>query len=84
MNAPKSTQPGFVVLSFECPEGERFAIFRPDDWLRSNAVSHWAMIRDRVVAMEQFVRSLELLTEDTLRARLQEIGLAGDTVTVTS
>ena len=81
MNARKSGPAEFVVLSFERPEGERFAIFRPDDWLRSNAVSHWATIRDRVVAMEEFTRSLELLTEDTLRARLQEIGLAGDTVT---
>jgi hypothetical protein len=81
MNAPRSTYPHFVVLSFERPEGERFAIFRPDEWLRSDAVSQWATIRDRVVAMEQFVRSLELLTEDTLRTRLQEIGLAGDAAT---
>jgi len=81
MNAPKSTQPGFVVLSFERPEGERFAIFRPDDWFRTAAPLGRATIGDRATAMEQFVRSLELLTEDTLRARLQEIGLASDAVT---
>ena len=83
MNARKSGPIEFVVLSFVRPEGERFAIFRPDDWLRSGALSHWATSRgrDRVVAMEEFARSLELLTEETLRARLQEIGLAGDGVT---
>jgi hypothetical protein len=31
--------------------------------------------------MEQFIRSLELLTEDALRARLEETGLAADAVT---
>jgi hypothetical protein len=31
--------------------------------------------------MEQFVRSLELLTEETLRRRLEETGLAADAVT---
>ena len=29
-------------------------------------------------AMEQFVQSLELLTEESLRARLQEMGIADD------
>ena len=71
----------FVVLSFERPEGERFAIFRTDGWLRSGARSQWATIRDRAFAMEQFVESLELMTEDALRARLQEIGVAEDAVT---
>ena len=71
----------FVVLSFERPEGERFAIFRTDGWLRSGARSQWATIRDRAFAMEQFVESLELMTEDALRARLQEIGVAENAVT---
>jgi hypothetical protein len=71
----------FVVLSFERPEGERFAIFRTDVWLRSGARSQWATIRDRAFAMEQFVQSLELMTEDALRARLQEIGVADNAVT---
>jgi hypothetical protein len=71
----------FVVLSLERPEGERFAIFRTDQWLRSNVSSHGATIGDRVFAMEQFVRSLELMTEDALRARLQEIGVAETAVT---
>lgn len=31
-------------------------------------------------AIEQFVRSLELLTEESLRARLQEMGIADDAV----
>jgi hypothetical protein len=81
MNAPKSSHPLFVVLSFERPEGERFAIFRPDEWLGSTDQSQWASIRDSAVVLDQFARSLELLTEDTLRARLDEIGLAGDAVT---
>jgi hypothetical protein len=80
MSAPKSAHPHFVVLSFERPEGERFAIFRPDEWMRSAATSHWT-IRDRTVAMEEFVRSLELLTEESVRARLVDMGLAGDAVT---
>ena len=81
MNAPKSSHPHFVVLSFDRPEGERFAIFHPDEWMRSAATSHWATIRDRAVALEEFVRSLELLTEESVRARLGDMGLAGDAVT---
>jgi hypothetical protein len=80
MNPPGSRTPHFVVLSFERPEGERFAIFRPDEWMRSAATSHWT-IRDRAVAMEEFVQSLELLTEASVRARLEDMGLAGDEVT---
>jgi hypothetical protein len=71
----------FVVLSFERPEGERFAIFRTDQWLRSSVSSHGAAIRDRAFAMEQFVSSLELMTEEALRTRLHEIGLADSAVT---
>jgi hypothetical protein len=78
MNAPRSSKPHFVVLSFERPEGERFAIFHPDEWI---ATSQWATIRDTAVAMEEFVRSLELLTEESVRARLEDMGLAGDAVT---
>jgi hypothetical protein len=77
MTAPKHGPAEFVVLSFERPEGERFAIFRPDDWIRSATPSHWATIRDRAVAMEQFVRSLELLTEESLRTRLEGLGIVG-------
>lgn len=79
MSAPKSSH--FVVLSFERPEGERFAIFRPDEWMQSAATAQWATIRDRAVAMEEFVRSLELLTEESVRARLEDMGLAGEAVT---
>jgi hypothetical protein len=71
----------FVVLSFGRPEGERFAIFRTDQWLRSAVSSHGTTIRDRVFAMEQFVESLELMTESALRGRLQEIGVAESAVT---
>jgi hypothetical protein len=75
------TLPEFVVLSFERPEGERFAIFRASDWLRAASPAQWASATTHIPAMEQFVRSLELLTEDTLRMRLEEIGLVADAVT---
>jgi hypothetical protein len=81
MNVPRSTYPEFVVLSFERPEGERFAIFRRDDWLKSASPSQWGSPLTQIEAMEQFVRSLELLTEDLLRARLEIMGLANDAVT---
>jgi hypothetical protein len=74
------TLPQFVVLSFERPEGERFAIFRPNEWLRSASPAQWGSPAGRTAAMEEFVRSLELLTEETLRARLEEMGLATDAV----
>jgi hypothetical protein len=80
MNVPRSTQPGFVVLSFERPEGERFAIFRPDDWIRTASPSQWRSPARSIASMEQFVQSLKLLTEESLRLRLQEMGLAGDAV----
>jgi hypothetical protein len=79
MTAPKHGPPEFVVLSFERAEGERFAIFRTDRWVQYAPA--WSTIRDRAVAMEQFVQSLELLTEESLRGRLEEMGLAGDAVT---
>ena len=79
MNA-KSSLPPFVVLSFERPEGERFAIFRSEDWLRSASPSQWGSPATAVAAMERFVNSLELLTEDTLRTQLHGMGLAGDAV----
>jgi hypothetical protein len=75
------TLPQFVVLSFERPEGERFAIFRPNEWLQSASPIQWGSPTAHLAAMEEFVRSLELLTEDILRARLHEMGLAGDDVT---
>jgi hypothetical protein len=81
MNVPRSSFPHFVVLSFERPEGERFAIFHPDEWIRTASPTRWGTIRDRAVAMEEFVRSLELLTEESVRARLEDMGLAGDVVT---
>lgn len=74
------TLPQFVVLSFERPEGERFAIFRPSDWLRAASPAQWASATTHIAAMEQFVRSLELLTEGALRARLDEMGIATDAV----
>lgn len=77
----KSSLPRFVVLSFEQPEGERFAIFRQDDWLKSASPSQWGSPAAHLSFMEQFVRSLELLTEDTLRARLHDMGLGGDDAT---
>jgi hypothetical protein len=79
MNA-KSSLPQFVVLSFEWSEGERFAIFRHEDWLRSASPSQWGSPATHIAAMEQFVKSLELLTEETLRSQLHSLGLAGDAV----
>ncbi len=70
----------FVVLSFDRPEGERFAIFRHNEWLQSASPSQWGSPATAIVAMEQFVHSLELLTEDALRTRLHDMGLAGDAV----
>jgi hypothetical protein len=73
--------PHFVVLSFERAEGERFAIFRPNEWLQSASPTQWGSPASSIAAMEQFVRSLELLTEETLRVRLEEMGIATDAVT---
>ncbi len=70
----------FVVLSFERPEGERFAIFRHNDWLQTVGPSLWGSPANHIAAMEQFVQSLELLTEESLRTRLLEMGIAGETV----
>lgn len=81
MSTPGPVIPHFVVLSFERPEGERFAIFCHDEWLRSARPDQWGSPATHIAAMEQFVRSLELLTEDTLRARLEERGIATDAVT---
>lgn len=81
MTVPRSTYPDFVVLSFDRAEGERFAIFRRDDWLRSASPFHWGSPATQIAAIEQFVKSLDLLTEDALRTRLQGMGLAGDAVT---
>ena len=81
MTSPKPGPAHFIVLSFELPEGERFAIFRPDEWMRSASPTSWATIRDPAIAIEQFARSLELLTEDSVRARLEDMGLTGDVVT---
>jgi hypothetical protein len=68
----------FVVLSFERPEGERFAIFRHNEWLQSASPSQWGSPATAIAAMEQFVQSLELLTEETLLTRLQGMGIAID------
>ena len=81
MSTPGSTTPDFVVLSFERPEGERFAIFRRSDWLQSASPAQWGSPATLVDAMEQFVRSLELLTEEILRTRLEEMGITTDAVT---
>jgi hypothetical protein len=70
----------FVVLSFDRPEGERFAIFRHNDWFQTVGPSMWGSPTKHIAAMEQFVRSLELLTEESLCTRLREMGLAGDAV----
>jgi hypothetical protein len=80
MTVHKSTYPEFVVLSFERPEGERFAIFRRDDWLRSASPSQWGSPATQIAAMEQFVGSLELMTEELIRSALQDMGLAGDAI----
>jgi hypothetical protein len=80
MSTPRSTMPQFVVLSFARPEGERFAIFRPTEWLKSANPAQWGSPVNRIAAMEEFVRSLELLTEETLRSRLGEMGIATDAV----
>jgi hypothetical protein len=70
----------FVVLSVPCPEGERFAIFRPDDWMRSSSPVQWSR-ENLFEAMKQFVDALELLPEDSLRVRLESMGFAEDAVT---
>jgi hypothetical protein len=80
MSIPGSTLPQFVVLSLERPEGERFAIFRPNDWLLAASPAQWRSPTTAIAAMEQFVGSLELLTEETLRTRLGEMGVAADAV----
>jgi hypothetical protein len=81
MTAPQSAHPDFVVLSFERPEGERFAIFRSGDWLRAASPSQWGSAVKHIAAMERFVNSLELLTEETLRIRLHDMGLAEEAAT---
>jgi hypothetical protein len=81
MTSQKQGPAHFVVLSFELPEGERFAIFWPDEWIRSAAPIQWATIRDPAIVMEQFARSLELLTEVSVRSRLEHMGITGDAVT---
>jgi hypothetical protein len=80
MSAPQSTYPEFVILSFERPEGERFAIFRRTDWLLSASPSQWGSPTTLMESMERFVQSLELMTEESIRARLQDMGLAGDAI----
>lgn len=80
MSTPGPAIPHFVVLSFERPEGERFAIFRQNEWLRSASPAQWGSPTTHIAAMETFVRSLELLTEEALRARLAEMGIASDAV----
>ena len=81
MTVPRSNYPEFVVLSFERPEGERFAIFRRDDWLRLASPSQWGSPTTLIAAMEQFVGSLELMTEESIRSRLLGMGFAGDAIT---
>jgi hypothetical protein len=76
MSVPESTYPEFVVLSFQRPEGERFAIFRRSDWLLSASPSQWGSPTALMESMERFVQSLELLTEESIRMRLQGMGLA--------
>jgi hypothetical protein len=81
MSAPKSSHPHVVVLSFERPEGERFAIFHHGDWFQAATPSPWGSPTTLAEALEQFVRSLELLTEESLRTRLQDMGFGEDAVT---
>jgi hypothetical protein len=81
MNGPGSIHADFAVLSFERPEGERFAIFRQNDWFRSASRSRRDSRTTSSAAIEQFVRSLELLTEESLRGRLAEMGIAADAIT---
>ncbi len=81
MSTPGPVIPHFVVLSFERPEGERFAIFRQNEWLRSASPAQWGSAASHIAAMEQFVRSLELLNEETLRTRLEGMGIPADVVT---
>lgn len=81
MNAPESSHTHFVVLSFERQEGERFAIFRHGDWLLAASPSQWRSPMTFAEQMDRFVKSLELLTEDSLRTRLQGMGCGEDTLT---
>jgi hypothetical protein len=78
MSTPGRPASQFLVLSLARPEGERFAIFRHDEWLLSADPGQWGSSSRHLAAMEQFVRSLELLTEETLRARLEAMGIAPD------
>jgi hypothetical protein len=80
MSVPKSAFPEFVVLSFERPEGERFAIFRGTDWLLAASPSQWRPPTTMTEALERFVQSLDIMTEDSTRERLQKMGLSGDAI----
>jgi hypothetical protein len=71
----------FVVLAFESSDGERFAIFRQGDWFRSPARSRWASHDKWLPAITRFMPSLELFTEEAIRARLREMGLDRDSAT---
>lgn len=67
----------FFVLSVQRPEGERFAIVRPDDWFRESTLSQWASRETWQESVERFIGSLELLTEDSVRQRLEAMGIEG-------
>ena len=82
MNEHESKLPPFVVVSFERPEGERFAIFRGNEWPRSTSPIQGRPPATPAAAVEQFVQSLELLTEESLRKQLAHMGLAEESVTV--
>ena len=71
--------PEFFVLSVDVPDGERFAIVRPDDFLQS-ARSQWGSADTWSTTLDGFMRALELLSEVEVRARLEEMGLGEDAV----
>ena len=78
--------PDFFVLSVEAPEGERFAIVRSEDFLRSATSHPFVMPQPPSMAnwesaMERFLRAaVGLLTEDSVRTRLGEMGFGEDAV----
>jgi len=73
----KVVRPPFVV-SVPAPDGERFAIIRPDAMVAGMFPLKPA--EGMIEAMQRFMLSAPLLTEDDLRARLEEMGLAADAV----
>lgn len=69
----------FFVVSTPVTEGERFAILRPDDMPFGPFL--WSgSLYDLRRAFDRCLRTATLLTEESLRAQLAEMGLPSDAV----